>query len=228
MENREINELFGCSCYDLHHIARLHYWYPTKEEIENPDPEWEDEIYMTLLVRQWRSGIIPDFWSKYFWEDFDGFKKEYWQDFYRSSSWKRLFIGIKYFFRGKAPEDSYLGSLTFREDDTERLLQVLSVFDHKNIETTETKCVIDNERYLLEIGYDEELLKEFKKGLHETIYADVQLKQFGPLQGIKRAKYALKYIFNNIQEEMEFPIDAENAAIIKNIIKEIQEIKDEE
>ncbi len=62
MENREINELFGCSCYDLHHIARLHYWYPTKEEIENPDPEWEDEIYMTLLVRQWRSGIIPDFW----------------------------------------------------------------------------------------------------------------------------------------------------------------------
>jgi len=221
MENDNIREVFDCGCLDLHHVASLSYWYPTEKDLE--DPEWEDVIYMTLLVQQWRSGIIIDFWSKYFWEDFDGFKKKYWQDFYRSSFWRRLSIGIKYFFRGKEPQDGYLSSLSFRKSDVEKLLKILSVFDHKNIKTTETKCKIDNGKYVLELGYNEEFFTEYKD-LDEIIYTDIQLKQFGPLQGRQRAKFTLKYIFNNIQEEMEFNIDAEKATILKNLLKKAQEM----
>jgi len=207
----DIQEYFGCTCYDLKHVLLFIYISSS----DNNEDDEDDNIYVSAFLSQFRTQIIPEFWSHYFWTD-DFYKKDYWEDFYWTSIWRRIVIGLKYIINNSKEEYGIFDCIAIRRIDKERLLNVLSIFDKKNVQTDKINCKIENRNYYLEfVSNPNELELEDKISLGELIYTQIQFKNF---RFLKRLWLGIKYIVNSHPGDVSFEMDALNTTKLKNLI----------
>jgi hypothetical protein len=218
-------EYFGCSCSGMNHVVRLNYFVP---DPKCPDPDIDNIGFLTCVSQQWR-----DKWVNFPYDIAHFFSVDYWKYFWHGTIWSRIPIAVRYVFRSKEINSySVLDAMNFQEKDFDRLFFFLSQItdDCKDCDENTVHWLKGNDRWDLRFEF-EEISTDWRWAPEFGI--DVQFKNrkfFG------RLWHSIKYLFNcNGNEEIDFEIQPEDAAVIKGMIKwhrqeqeEIERRKNEE
>jgi len=216
--SENVIEHFDCDCHCMEDILRFSVWLPLDK-----DPE-DRVIYMDNSIRQWRSGIFIGLWAGFksiFNKDDrkDGWSlinKEFWRNWYPSSSWARFPLAFRYVM-GKEEEGGIFGTTIVRNEDLDRLFLTLSHLTSEIEPCENFTAEIESRDYRCHFCI-EDPNAEFSTWL-TTQY------QFKPHNTLKRIWIAIRYAFGYSQScygnSDEYEIDEVAAAKIKYVINEV-------